>query len=77
LDALTEAKVRDDLMRERGRRTLILITQRCTTAMFADAILVLDGGRAVGLGSHRELMESCETYRALYRSQVAGEGAPA
>ncbi len=75
LDALTEAKVRDDLMRQRGRRTLILITQRCTTAMFADAILVLDGGRAVGLGSHRELMESCETYRALYRSQVAGEGA--
>jgi ATP-binding cassette subfamily B protein len=77
LDALTEAKVRDDLMRHRDGRTLILITQRCTTAMFADAILVLDGGRAVGLGSHRELMETSETYRALYRSQVAGEGAPA
>ena len=77
LDALTEAKVRDDLMRARDGRTLILITQRCTTAMFADAILVLDGGRAVGLGSHRELLKSCETYRALYRSQVAGEGASA
>lgn len=75
LDALTEAKVRDDLMRARGGRTLILITQRCTTAMFADAILVLDGSRAVGFGSHRELLATCETYRALYRSQVAGEGA--
>ncbi len=75
LDALTEAKVRDDLMHARGGRTLILITQRCTTAMFADSILVLDGGRAVGLGSHRELLKTCETYRDLYRSQVAGEGA--
>ena len=62
-------------MRARDGRTLILITQRCTTAMFADSILVLDGGRAVGLGSHRELLETCETYRDLYRSQVAGEGA--
>ena len=43
--------------------------------MFADSILVLDGGRAVGLGSHRELLKTCETYRDLYRSQVAGEGA--
>ncbi len=77
LDALTEAKVRDELMRARGGRTLILITQRCTAAMFADEILVLDGGRAVGLGSHQELLTTCETYRALYRSQVAGEEAKA
>ncbi len=77
LDALTEAKVRDALVRAREGRTLILITQRTTAAMFADSILVLDGGRAVGLGTHAELMETCETYRALYRSQVAGEGAMA
>ena len=75
LDALTEAKVRDALTHRLGGRTLIMITQRCTTAMFADSILVLDGGHAVGLGSHKELLETCETYRALYRSQVAGEGA--
>ena len=77
LDALTEATVRDGLVRARDGRTLILITQRTTTAMFADSILVLDGGRAVGLGTHAELMDTCETYRALYRSQVAGEGAMA
>jgi ATP-binding cassette subfamily B protein len=75
LDALTEAKVRDALTHRLGGRTLIMITQRCTTAMFADSILVLDGGRVAGLGSHKELLETCETYRALYRSQVAGEGA--
>ena len=75
LDALTEAKVRDALTHRLEGRTLILITQRCTTAMFADSILVLDGGRVAGLGSHRELLACCETYRALYRSQVAGEGA--
>ncbi len=77
LDALTEAKVRDALVRDRAGRTLILITQRCTTAMFADRILVLDGSRVAGIGTHRELMRESETYRALYRSQVAGEGAPA
>jgi ABC-type multidrug transport system fused ATPase/permease subunit len=49
-------------MRARDGRTLILITQRCTTAMFADAILVLDGGRVAGFGGPRALLETCETY---------------
>ncbi|MCL2883237.1 MAG: ABC transporter ATP-binding protein/permease, partial [Coriobacteriia bacterium] len=50
--------------------TVILVTQRCTTAMFADQILVLDNGRSVGLGTHDSLMQDCPTYREIYRSQV-------
>ena len=70
LDAVTEAKVRKQLMEEKADRTIITITQRCTTAMFADKILVMEDGASVGLGSHRELLESCEVYREIYRSQV-------
>lgn len=70
LDAVTEAKVRKQLMEEKADRTIITITQRCTTAMFADKILVMEDGASVGLGSHSELLESCEVYREIYRSQV-------
>lgn len=68
LDAVTEAKVRAALLKRRG--TTVYITQRCTTAMFADRILVLDGGRAAGFGTHAELMASCAVYRDIYRSQI-------
>lgn len=74
LDAVTEAKVRKRLVRDR-EGTLILITQRCSTAMFADAILVLDAGRAAGFGTHAELMRSCEVYRDIYRSQIDSKAA--
>lgn len=72
LDAVTEAKVRHELMKK-GSATLIMITQRCTTAMRAEHILVLDGGRCVGYGTHDELMATSPTYRALYSSQVEPE----
>lgn len=70
LDAVTEAKVRKQLTEEKADRTIITITQRCTTAMFADKILVMEDGVSVGLGSHKELLESCEVYHEIYRSQV-------
>ena len=70
LDAVTEAKVRRQLAAEKENRTIITITQRCTTAMFADKILVMEDGSSVGFGSHQELLESCEVYREIYRSQV-------
>jgi len=75
LDAITEAKMRDELLRANGDQAVILVTQRCTTAMFADRILVLENGAAVGYGSHEELLKSCATYREIYRSQV-DSGAP-
>ena len=69
LDAETEARVRQTLM-GLDSQTIVIITQRCTTAMFADKILVLENGVAEGFGTHAELMESCGIYQEIYRSQV-------
>ncbi|HOS19156.1 MAG TPA: ABC transporter ATP-binding protein, partial [Clostridia bacterium] len=74
LDSVTEARVRRGLVENR-KGTLILITQRCSTAMFANRILVLDAGRAAGIGTHAELMQSCEMYREIYRSQIESSAA--
>ncbi|WP_160677617.1 ABC transporter ATP-binding protein [Clostridium sp. C8-1-8] len=70
LDAVTEAKVRDNLNSKDRSQTIITITQRCGTAMFADKILVMDNGRKVGYGTHDELMESCEIYQDIYKTQI-------
>ncbi len=72
LDAVTEARVREKLKDESREQTLITITQRCTTAMFADKILVMDNGCKVGFGSHAQLMESCEVYQDIYHTQIEG-----
>jgi len=70
LDAITEAKIRGELLGANPNQTVILVTQRCTTAMFADKILVLENGAAIGYGSHEELLQNCTTYQEIYRSQV-------
>jgi len=70
LDAITEAKVRENLRDKSGRQTLIIITQRCGTAMSADRILVLDNGEKAGFGTHDELMKTCSVYRDIYRTQI-------
>lgn len=70
LDAVTEAKVRDNLQSGLRKQTVITITQRCGTAMTADLILVMDNGVKVGFGTHEELMASCEVYRDIYRTQI-------
>ena len=69
LDAVTEAKVQENL-KNKKQQTVITITQRCGTAMFADKILVMENGCKVGFGSHEELMENCEVYRDIYRTQI-------
>ena len=71
LDALTEAKIRNKL-REIHGLTILNITQRCSSAMFADRILVLEDGQLAGLGTHEQLLESCDTYREIYKSQIEG-----
>jgi len=70
LDAITEAKIRAELLGSGHSQTVILVTQRCTTAMFADKILVLENGTCVGYGTHSELLQTCDTYQQIYRSQV-------
>lgn len=70
LDAVTEAKVRENLNSKRRNQTVITVTQRCGTAMFADRILVMDNGVKVGYGTHDQLMEDCEVYRDIYKTQI-------
>jgi ATP-binding cassette subfamily B protein len=72
LDSVTEAKVRAELAAYPG--TKVLITQRCSAAMHADKILVLENGRAVGFGKHKELMEASETYKEIWHSQIDSKG---
>lgn len=72
LDAVTEAKVRRGLKTIGAEKTTIIITQRIGTAMSADKILVLDNGVNVGFSGHKELLQSCKTYREIYESQIGG-----
>ena len=52
---------------------MLIVAQRVSTIMHADQIVVLDEGRVVGIGTHRELLESCETYREIAQSQLSKE----
>lgn len=72
LDAVTEARVRRGIA-ELSAGTLVIITQRISTAMNADRILVLDNGRRVGFGSHDELMQNCRIYSEIFDSQIGEE----
>ena len=70
LDAVTEAKVRSSLRDGNKGQTVIIITQRCGTAMSADHIMVMENGRQVGFGTHEELMRSCRIYQDIYHTQI-------
>ena len=75
LDAATEARVLEGLRQLAPRPAVLLVSQKISTVMQADCILCLDDGRVAGLGTHRELMEHCETYRQIYDSQIGGRKA--
>ena len=72
LDFLTEHTLRTALNRHLTGKTQIIITQRVTSAMHCDRILVLDGGELVDVGTHGELMNRCQVYRDIYASQTGG-----
>lgn len=72
LDAVTETKVKKSLQTKDRIHTLIIITQKCSTAMSADKILVLENGTKMGFGTHKELLSSCEVYKHIYNSQIEG-----
>ncbi|MFJ4171448.1 ABC transporter ATP-binding protein [Paenarthrobacter sp. NPDC089714] len=75
LDTATDARLRQALKNHTSGATLVIIAQRVSSIADADQILVLDGGRIVGQGTHDELLETSETYREIVSSQLAAEEA--
>ena len=73
LDYLTEANLRKALNRYFEGKTQIIVTQRAATAMRCDKVYVLDNGKVVGVGTHKQLLDSCPTYREIYLSQMGGD----
>ena len=73
LDFKTDAKLRKSINEELSDSTLLIVAQRISTIMNADQILVLDEGKVVGKGTHKELMENCEVYRQIALSQLSKE----
>ncbi len=74
LDYRTDAMLRRQLRENFSDTTTILIAQRISSVMHADHILVLEDGEMIGFGTHQELMEGCEVYREISRSQTGDMG---
>ncbi len=73
LDFRTDARLRAALDRELSHATVIIVAQRVGTILHADQIVVLEDGQIAGIGTHDELMKTCETYREIVLSQVTEE----
>ncbi len=73
LDARTDAALRAALKETVGEATVLIVAQKVSTILDADRILVLDGGGCVGMGTHRELLESCPVYQEIVYSQMSAE----
>ena len=73
LDYKTDAALRQALKRETSDATTLIVAQRISTILHADKIMVLDSGTVVGCGTHKELMETCEVYQQIARSQLSEE----
>ncbi|HAG98711.1 MAG TPA: multidrug ABC transporter ATP-binding protein [Ktedonobacter sp.] len=73
LDFKTDAKLRAALKQETRESTVLIVSQRVSTIMDADQIIVLNEGRIAGIGTHRDLMRSSEVYREIVSSQLSIE----
>lgn len=73
LDFKTDREVRDALKETAKDATKLIVAQRVGTIMDADCILVLEDGKVVGQGTHRELLETCEVYQEIAKSQLSEE----
>jgi len=74
VDLITERNIRRSLKEYLQDITTILIAQRITSVMDADKIIVMDRGRIVGMGTHYELLNTCEVYKDIYNSQIGKGG---
>jgi ATP-binding cassette subfamily B protein len=75
LDLATDARLRAALMPEVSDAVTVIVAQRVSTIMNADQILVIEDGRQVGIGTHRDLLERCPTYAEIVASQMSAEEA--
>ncbi len=73
LDFKTDAKLRNALKSYTENATVLIVAQRVSTIMTADQIVVLDEGRIAGIGTHKQLLEDCTTYREIAQSQLSKE----
>ena len=70
LDLATDARLRSSLRANLPDANIFIVAQRVGTVINADRIIVMDDGRAVGIGTHKELIETCGVYRDIVASQV-------
>ena len=73
LDLMTESRLRRALSNANPNMTQVIVSQRISTIRDADLIIVLDDGSAVGMGTHKELLENCEIYREICATQIPEE----
>lgn len=73
LDMKTDQTLRQNLKENIGEATVILVAQRVSTILDADRILVVDDGRIVGQGTHRELLRTCPLYQEIAEIQLGKE----
>ena len=73
LDYKTDARLRHELKKYAHDATMVIVAQRIGTIMNADKIIVLDDGKCVGMGTHKELLKTCDVYKQIALSQVSEE----
>ena len=73
LDYKTDAVLRHNLKKNKNDATMLIVAQRIGTIMNADKIMVLDNGKCVGIGTHKELLKNCEVYKEIALSQLSKE----
>ncbi|MBR1531480.1 MAG: ABC transporter ATP-binding protein, partial [Eubacterium sp.] len=69
LDYATERAMREAILALDYKPTLFIVSQRCSSILTADKIIVLDDGKCVGMGTNDELLKTCDVYREIYSSQ--------